>query len=378
MALDKYSVSKRCEIAQKHIQKYAGTKTKSVIVINYESVWSESFSPALSGIKTIVCDEVHKIKSYSGSASKFMGRLSPKAKYKLGLSGTPAPHGPLDLFGVFRFIEPSLFGTRWTPFKARYAMLGGYMGKAIVGYQNEDELRKKYLSRTFQCTRDVLDLPEATHIQRLVQLTGQTLKIYRDMEKTFVAEVESGVVTAANAMVSLLRLAQITGGSVPVENGTGIRIGTEKLENLEDIFDSLEPTEPVVVFCRFRADLDAVHLAARNMERGSLELSGRRNDLAQWQSGGAPVLAVQIQAGGVGIDLTRACYVVYWSIDFSLGTYLQSEARAHRPGQDRPVTFFHIVAENTIDEKIYAALENKKDIIESIIGEVKNEKATRI
>lgn len=372
LPLDKYSVEKRAEIASQHIRKHAGTKTVPVIIVNYDVVYRDAFKPALTGINTVIMDESHRGKSPQGQASKFLGRFAPKCKYRLAMTGTAMPNSPLDIFAQYRALCPGVFGTRFSVFKSRYAMLGGYMGKAIVGYQNEAELRQKYLTHALQCDRSVLDLPEALHIQRPVQLTGETARIYRDMERTFVADVGSGVVTAANAMVSLLRLAQITGGAVPVENGDSLRVGHEKQENLEDLLDSLSPTEPVVVFCRFRADMDAVHEAARNTDRQSLELSGRRNELAQWQSGAAPVLAVQIQAGGVGIDLTRACYVVYWSKDFSLGNYLQSTARAHRPGQTRPVTFYHIIAEGTIDERLEKALTSKQDVIESIIGDIQN------
>jgi SNF2 family DNA or RNA helicase len=370
LPLDKYSVAKRAEIAQQHIRKYAGSQTVPVIIVNYDVVWREDFQPALKGINTIILDESQKAKSHNGQTARFLGRFAPKCRYRLAMTGTPMPHSPLDIFAQYRAICPGVFGTRFSVFRSRYAMMGGFQGKQVVGYQNEAELRAKYLTHALQCDRSVLDLPEALHITRSVTLGKETSRIYREMEKTFVADVGAGVVTAANAMVSLLRLAQITGGCVPVENGDSLRVGREKQENLEDLLDGLALTEPVVVFCRFRADIDAVHDAARNTERGSAELSGRVNELAAWQSGSVPVLAVQIQAGGVGIDLTRACYVVYWSVGYSLGDYEQSLARAHRPGQTRAVTFYHIVAEGTIDEKIYAALETKKDIVDSILGDL--------
>jgi SNF2 family DNA or RNA helicase len=186
-----------------------------------------------------------------------------------------------------------------------------------------------------------------------------------------------GTVTAANALTKLLRLAQITGGSVPVTNDDDsvhvTQVGSEKAEALEDLLDGLAMDEPVVVFCRFRADLDQIRRVTESLGRKYGELSGRVNSLDQWQRGQQDVLGVQIQAGGVGIDLTRACYVVYWSVGYSLGEYEQSLARAHRPGQDRTVTVYHLIAENTVDGKIYKALDQKKDIIQSILSDVKGE-----
>lgn len=371
-ALDKYSVAKRADIAAQHLSKASSYGKISVIVVNYETIWRDDFQPALNGIRTIIMDESQRGKAYNSTVSKFLGKFAPKCKYRLALSGTPMSNSPLDIFAQYRALCPSVFGTRYTVFKAKYAMMGGFQGKVVVGYQNEDDLRRKYLSHALQCDRSVLDLPEAIHIQRYVTLEANTRRIYDQMDKSLVAEVQSGVVTAANAMVKLLRLAQVTGGYVVTEDGDGVHCGTEKQENLEDLMDGLPADEPLVVFCRFHGDMDSVHEAARNQGRASLELSGRRNELAKWQSGGAPVLAVQIQAGGVGIDLTRACHVAYYSVGYSLGDYSQSEARAHRPGQTRPVRFYHLVCENTIDEKIYAALESKRDIVESIIGEMKS------
>ena len=134
--------------------------------------------------------------------------------------------------------------------------------------------------------------------------------------------------TAKNAMVKLIRLAQITGGVVRTEQGGEERIDSAKLDALVDILEEIEPGEPVVVFGRFHADLDAVKEAAARNERRCFELSGRVNQLAEWSAGaGGNVLAVQIQAGGVGIDLTRARYSIYYSPTFSLGDYEQSLAR---------------------------------------------------
>ena len=86
------------------------------------------------------------------------------------------------------------------------------------------------------------------------------------------------------------------------------------------------------------------------------------------QAGKATVLAVQIQSGGTGIDLTRARYCVYLSAGYSLGDYEQSLARVHRPGQSRSVHYYHLVAQGTVDEKVYEALRNRKQVVESVLS----------
>jgi SNF2 family DNA or RNA helicase len=128
------------------------------------------------------------------------------------------------------------------------------------------------------------------------------------------------------------------------------------------------------VFCRFVQDLATVRSVARVQKRTSFELSGRYKELEQWKNDTTgSVFAVQIQSGGLGIDLTRAHYCVYYSVGFSLGEYEQSQARVHRPGQKETVTYIKLIVRNTVDEKVYKALVEKKNVVEAVLAEIKDE-----
>ena len=254
-------------------------------------------------------------------------------------------------------------------FRARYAVMGGYGGHEVKGYHHTDELRQRVDKLAYHVGREVLDLPEATHNRRKVELGSVARKAYKQMEKDFYADMEAGRIEAVNALARLLRLQQITSGYLPIDDAGNVeRIGGEKRAMLADVLEDLDKREPVVVFAKFRHDLDEIRAAAEDAGRTYAELSGRLNTLKFWQDGGADVIGVQIQAGGVGINLTRARYCVYYSVGFSLGDYEQSLARAHRPGQKHPVTYVHLIAENTVDEKVYEALANRKDVIDEIFG----------
>ena len=170
----------------------------------------------------------------------------------------------------------------------------------------------------------------------------------------------------------MTRLQQIANGVVKTEGGIEHRIDASKLNLLIDVLKDIGKGEPAVVFCRYHMDLDGVHEACQQVGFDSLELSGRRDELKRWQEGGAQVLAIQIQAGGVGINVVRARYAIYYSLSFSLGDYDQSQKRIHRPGQTRPVEYIHLVARNTVDVKIMRALERRAEIVESILAEIKN------
>jgi len=225
---------------------------------------------------------------------------------------------------------------------------------------------------TFRVGAEVLDLPPATHVTYYCDLSPEARKVYVNIDSDFVARVIDGTITVANALVKLLRLQQITGGCVPTDDGTTHRVDWSKQKLLADTLEDIGKDEPVVVFCRFHADLDAVHAACESNGYSSMELSGRRDELKRWQDGDAQVLAVQISAGGVGVDLTRARYSLFYSLSFSLGEYDQALARVHRPGQTKPVEYIHMVARNTVDVKIMRALEKRAEVVQAILAEIKN------
>jgi SNF2 family DNA or RNA helicase len=253
--------------------------------------------------------------------------------------------------------------------------MGGYENREVVGYNHTDEMNARMYSIAYRVrAADVLDLPPAVHVERTCELEPKAMKHYKELWRDFVTEVDGGTVTAANAMVKLLRLQQLTSGYLRTEEGEDVEVSKAKAGLLTEIFTDLDTVEPVVVFCRFRADLDTVRQMAEDTGRSVAELSGRSNQLADWQAGSRTVLAVQIQAGGVGIDLSRAHYAVYYSLGFSLGEYEQSLARLHRPGQTRSVTYLHLIADGTVDAHVYRMLRERRDVVAGILDEVKHGK----
>lgn len=357
-----------------HELRFAGS-TPLVVIVNYDSVWRSELAAVIEkvGWSAIVLDESHRIKSPTGRASKWLAGLARKhpTARRLCLTGTPMPHSPLDLFGQFRFMDPEVFGTSFTRFRARYAECDVMFKSKVRAWIRQDELRTKLDEYMWRVSADeVLDLPDAIHETIPVMLSPATKRFYRTLERDMVAELESGTVTAANALTRLLRLQQATSGYARIDDGPGV-VPIDGLPSkraaLEDWLEDMPSTEPVVVFCRFRCDLDDVAAAARKLGRPYSEVSGETKTLEQWQAGDTTILGVQMQSGGVGIDLTRACYCVYYSLGFSLGDYEQSLARLRRPGQQRCVRYYHVVASGTVDEEVYKALQARRNVVESVL-----------
>jgi len=353
----------------------------AVVILNYDAAWRPGMAEIL--LKTswdaVILDESHRCKAPGGKAAMFVSRLGDKVPHRICLTGTPMPHSPLDCYAQYRFLDKGIFGTSFTAFRARYAKMGGFGNRQVLGYENQDELQKRFYSIAYRVkSEDVQSLPEAVDVVRPVILSAYAKKLYQVLKTEFVVGVADGTVTASNALTRLLRLQQIGSGWARQdrnietgEDGQLLQIDTAKQDALADLMEDLKDEEPIVIFCRFHHDLDAVHTVAAALGRASLELSGRKNELAAWQSGAAPVLAVQIQSGGVGINLVRARYCVFYSLGFSLGEYLQARKRTHRPGQDRNVTYFHLIAKGTVDEQVYTALEARQDVVESVLKGVK-------
>jgi SNF2 family DNA or RNA helicase len=273
-------------------------------------------------------------------------------------------HSPLDIYAQYRAIDKAIYGTSFTRFRSRYAVMGGFNRMQVVAYQRETELRNKFYSRAYRVeSDDVLDLPSTLSINLMCDLGRLGRRLYTEMAEEFIADVEGGKITASNALSRLLRLQQITSGYGRLEDGTDREVDTAKADVLEDVLTDIGH-EPVVVFTRFVHDLDVVHRVAAKVGVPSFEVSGRRKDLAEWTQG---VLAVQIQAGGLGLDLTLARYAIYFSLGFSLGDYSQSMARLHRPGQTHPVEYIHILASGTVDEIVMEALAKREAVVDHIL-----------
>jgi len=366
----KESISKFVKNIEKERHNAQVYKRPFVFICNYEAFWRGELGDFIQGNKFdyIVYDEVHRLKSHKGSASKFAAAIRKQADRVIGGTGTLLPHSPLDAFAIYRAVDPGVFGTHFIPFRSRYALLGGFEGKQVVGFQHQDDLHRKLKAISFRIkTEDAVELPEAQHIERFCELSPGTRKLYEEMKRDLIAEFEGHVVEAANAMVKVLRLMQCTSGVMKDTEGRELRVGSEKAELFADIMEDIATDEPVCVFCNFTMDLRAVEEVCLKQGRRVAELSGRKNELKKWQDGEADVLIVQIKAGKEGVDFTRARICFYYSIGHSLGEYLQSERRIHRPGQTRSVVYYHLLVKDSIDIDVYKALDKKHDIVLSVL-----------
>lgn len=353
-----------------------------LLVVNYDSVWRRPLGDLLcraadrGALDMVVLDESHRAKAAGSKVSKYLAMLGRRVPYRLCLSGTPMANSPLDVYGQYRFLDRSIFGTSHERFLQQYAVMGGPDRNFVVGYKNQQDLMARFRSIAYTCSlEDVADrakLPDALPDQVLpVGLPARDMRALRDLQRDFVAECGGGFATASNVLVRLLRMQQITSGFCEVQPGPGEagelrELNSAKYDAALDWARDLPPTDRLVVFCTFTHDLDMSRRLSEALGRPFFELSGREHRADEWRASEGGLLAVQIQAGAEGVDLTASSRALYWSLPHSLALYEQSRARIRRPGQSRPAQFVHLVAEGTVDEGVYASLRAKRDVIDAV------------
>jgi hypothetical protein len=371
--LDRRETRRRAQQATEAAELARVTGRRLWVILNYDSFWRDEMVAFIAARQwdMIVYDESHRIKAPGGKASMFARRLRQRTKDVVLATGTPLAHSPLDIYGQFRAAAPGIFGTSYAAFKQKYAKMGGPDKKWVVGYDNTDDLERRMSPITWRCTkREALpDLPEEMDVEYSTEFDDEGARIYAEMERNLITEIEGGELTAQNALTKVLRLQQICGGAVPTDDGTYHVVDRSKYKLLVDVLEDLGP-QPLIIFAQFRSDIEFCHEACAAAGLTSLEVSGQRDELRAWQEGKADVLVAQNQSGSVGINGTRAHTAIYYSLATSLVLYDQGRSRIHRATQKHNCLHIYLTVRRTMDQKILKGLRSRQDVMESIMSSV--------
>lgn len=359
-------------------------KALKVAVINYESTWRPEILEKLKEFDAdmVIADESQRIKTYDAAQSKAMHELGDQARYKLILSGTPVQTAAIDIWSQYRFLDKTVFGDNFFKFRGRYAIMGGYGNKKIVGYKDLEGLIKKEHSIAFRVTKDeALDLPEQTFETRKIQFNQKEKNLYERIKKDSYAELDGGGhITATTVLTRLLRLQQLAGGFLVQDDAQKPQLVSKaKLDALADIIEDyvIGSGKKLVIFARFIAEVKAImELAGKVLPKelkqvtiyGDIKKEDRGGIVKQFQEDPNTVLFIgQIDTAGTGITLTAADTCVYYSKNFNYATYSQSLSRIHRIGQRNCCTYIDLEIEGTIDELISKALSRKEDMAKTVV-----------
>ena len=352
-----------------------------VVVVNYESAWRLEKALTAWHPDLIIADEGHKIKTHNIAASKAMHRMGAKASYRLLLTGTVITNKAIDVFSQYKFLNPAIYGNSFYAFRNRYFDMVGYGNHTpVLKKSMESELTEKLHSISYRATKaECLDLPETTDVIRQIELEPAALRIYRGLVKESYAELAGGEVTATNILTRLLRLSQLTGGFLGNDETAAVeQVSAAKLSALEDILDgAVAEGKKLVIIARFIPEIRAI---CKLLEKRGLgyscitgEVKNRDEQVARFQKEPEVMAFVgQIATAGLGITLTAASTMVFYSLDYSMSNFEQTKARIHRVGQRMPCTYLYLVARGTVDEKVLAALESKADLARTLVDDYRS------
>jgi SNF2 family DNA or RNA helicase len=350
----------------------------AVAVVNYESAWRLEKEIHAWQPDMVIADEGHKIKTHNISASKAMHRIGVKSAYRLLLTGTVITNKALDVFSQYKFLNPVIFGSSFYAFRNRYFDMVGYGNHTpVLKRSMEQELMRKLHSIAYRATKaECLDLPDVTETARLVELEPSAMRVYSDLVKDSYAELEGGEVTVTNILTRLLRLSQVTGGFIgDDEGGTPTKVSGAKLNALADIVDEAQQEgKKLVVIARFVAEIKAICTLLGKQGIGYSCIMGgvkdRDEQVSRFQTDpDVSVFVGQIATAGLGITLTAASRLVFYSLDYSMSNFEQTKARIHRVGQKENCSYIYLIAKNTVDMKVLKALQGKADLARTLVDD---------
>ena len=331
------------------------------LIINYEAVINVKARKKIRQLclryqSMVILDESHRIKRRSSKQSRSCRILGRACTWRLALTGTPIAQGLHDAWAQFDFMDPLIFG-EWSSFEAQYCEKGGFKGRQIVGYRNQDRFERLFHRYSYRKTlREARGRPVLIRrIVRRVELGPDARQAYNELENDLVTVVRRKTIETPLVITLVMKLQQITGGFVKDEDGFAHSVGTEKLDELRSVI--ADAKGKLVVCSRFLHEMEAIRGACQSLGKTTLELRGG----VEWDGNFSTDVAILQVQSGVAIDLSAADLIIFYSWDYSYINYEQTRFRVLSYDRTR-VTYVYLMANDTIDHQIYEAITRKKNL----------------
>lgn len=319
----------------------------------------------------VVVDELSSFKNHQAKRFRALMKVRPKVKRMVGLTGTPAANGLMDLWAEFRLLD-------------RGQRLGRFIGKYREDYFTPDKRNQQIVfsykprpgaeSAIYEKISDItismksqdyLDMPECLMNEILVRLSAKERKAYDTMKQELVAQIKGEEITAANAAALSNKLLQMANGAIYAEDGSIVQLHDHKLEALEDLIEAANG-KPVLIAYWYKHDLERIQKRFPAVQLASSD------SIERWNDGQIPVAVIHPASAGHGLNLQAGGSTLVWfGLTWSLELYQQTNARLWRQGQKETVVIHHLVAKNTIDERVMKALKEKDHTQSALIDAVK-------
>lgn len=346
-----------------------------IYIINRENIqWLVEESGLTFDFDMAVIDELSSFKNHQSKRFKAFMKVRPKLKRIVGLAGTPASNGLMDLFAEFKLLDMGeRLGRLIGQYRNAYFQPDKRNGMVVYSYKPLPDAEQRIYDKISDITismkaTDHLKMPELISAEYMVQLSENEKEKYDRLKKDLIFSTEDNEVTAANAASLSNKLSQMANGAVYSDDGETVHIHDRKLDALEDIIESMNG-RPLLVAYWFKHDLERIKKRFEIREIKSSE------DISDWNSGKIPVALIHPASAGHGLNLQSGGSTLVWfGLTWSLELYQQTNARLWRQGQTADtVVIQHIIAKSTIDEQIMKALKTKDTTQAALITAVKAE-----
>ena len=344
-----------------------------VYIINRENVaWLVDEVGRKWDFDMVVLDELSSFKSRASARWKALRKVRSRIKRIVGLTGTPAPNGLIDLWSQVYLLdggdalEHTLGG-----YRERYFRPGRRNGMTVFEWlpkQGAEDAIYKRLEGLCMSMKSVdhISMPPCLLNALKVPLNAKTKHLYQEMEREMLFELQGQTITAANAAAVTNKLLQMAQGAVYDENGEYHVIHDAKLEALADIVEAANG-KPVLVYYAFKSDAARIKQAFPD----AVELGGS-DDVERWNRGEIGLMIAHPDSAGHGLNLQGGGSTMVWfGLTWSLEKYQQANARLYRQGQTQTVVIHHLIAEGTVDERVLKVLEGKATLQDALMEAVK-------
>lgn len=371
----------------------------NVYAINYEFFQYTDKVQRLMGFLTpkqwmAVLDESSKIKNHAASQSKNLLAIKNLFSYRVAMSGTPAPNSEAEYWSQISFSMANVLPKSFNQFRRTYFYLRGRNGQPVAApavptrqamhdlfskqgaeYAITKEKREELFSviGPFIHARkkeDCLDLPDQVDEKRLVKMGPNQARAYRQMKNQLVAEIQGQDVVAQVALAKLMKLREITSGFAISEDQQVVETECPKIDALDDIISELGEKQ-AIIWCNFTWEIYKVCAMMTKYGRTATLHGGtkdREDSINGFIKGEYRYLVANPHSAAHGLTFVNCSEQIFFSLDYSWEAYEQARARTHRAGQVNKCTYYHLLAEGTIDEEILGVLKKKGNAQEIVFS----------
>lgn len=373
------------------ISKILGTESKrvravntpaDVYVINRENVpWLVDHYRNDWKFDMVVVDELSSFKSHKAKRFKCLSWVRPHIKKFVGLTGTPAPNGIMDLWAqVYLLDGGKRLGKTISAYRQAYFVQNTHGGNFST-FEERKEASEEIQQRLSDIcismkAEDYIQLPERTDVVVPVQLDSKARKAYDTFEREMFLQIDEESLDAGSAAVLSGKLLQMCNGAVYGENGV-VNIHNCKLEAFMELVEAAQG-QPMLVFYNFKHDLDRIKSALTKTKLAVGELK-TESDIDKWNAGKLNILLAHPASAAYGLNLQAGgSHIVWFGLNWSLELYQQANARLYRQGQQEKVIIHHLVVEDSTDELVMSALSEKEStqnvLLEALKAKIKEVK----